>query len=124
MTLVLSATPALTKEIVEVNRKFVWKPVPGTLYSSEIGNPHSEMDLHYINTDNVIRRKNLVVFEVVTPDASYLRLEGNCQTKKMRELYVGSFELENKLTYIQVDHPWLKVNKLHQKLLNFACNIK
>ncbi len=75
MTFILSITPALTKEIVEVNRKFVWKPVPGTLYSSEIRNPQSEMDLHYINTNNVVRRKNLVVFEVVTPDASYLRLE-------------------------------------------------
>ena len=124
MTLILSATPALTKEIVEVNRKFVWKPVPGTVYSSEIGNPQSKMDLHYINTNNVVRRKNIVIFELVTPDASYLRLEGNCQTKKMRELYAGSFESENKLTYIQVDQPWLRVNKLDRKLLKFACNIK
>ena len=84
----IKSTPALTKEIVEVNRKFVWKPVPGTVYLSEIENSQSEMDLHYINTNNVIRRKNIVIFEVVTPDASYLRLEENGQIKKMRELYV------------------------------------
>lgn len=121
----LSAKAVLAKEIVEVDRKFVWKPVPGTQYLSErLENSQSDLDLHYINTNNVVRHENLVVFEVIAPDAAYLRLEGNCQTKKIRQLYSGSFDSRNRLTYIKVDFPWLRVNELERKLLKFACNIK
>ncbi len=79
--------------------EFVWKLVPGTLYLPELlENSQLDVDLHYINTNNVVCRKNIVVFEVVTPDATYLRIEGNCQTQKVHELYWRSFESENKLT--------------------------
>jgi hypothetical protein len=73
---ILFATPITAEEIVEVGRKFVWVAVPGTLSSSEIGNPDADLDLHYINTNRLVRHGNLVVFEVVSPDASYTRLQG------------------------------------------------
>jgi hypothetical protein len=124
VALVLLANPVEAREIVEINRKFVWTAVPETLYSPELENTESDLDLHYINTNNIIRRRNLVIFEVVTPDAAYLRIEGNCQTEKIHELSLGSFESENKLTYTNTDYPWRKVNELEGKLLKFACNIK
>lgn len=124
VTLIVVVKPVVAKEIVEVNRKFVWVGVSGTLGSSELENPQSDLSLHYINTNNVVRRNELVVFEVITSDARYLRIEGNCQTKIMHELYMGEFESENQLTYINVEYPWRKVNELEQKLLKFACNIK
>lgn len=121
----LFATSVTAKEIVEVDRKFVWVAVPGTLSSSEIGNPDADLDLHYINTKRIVRHRNLVVFEVVSPDASYTRLEGNCSTKKLHEHYIGSFDSENKLVYQNVNYyPWHIANELEQKLLNFACNTK
>lgn len=125
VTFILFATPLTAKEIVEVGRKFVWVAVPGTLSSSEIGNRDADLDLHYINTNRLVRHGNLVVFEVVSPDASYTRLQGNCSTKKLREHYRGSFDSENKLVYQNVNYySWHIANELEQKLLNFACNIK
>lgn len=120
----LFATPTTAEEIVEVDR-FVWVAVPETLSSSEIGNPEADLDLHHINTNSIIRRGNLVVFEVVSPDASYSRLEGSCKNKNLHELYAGSFDAEGKLDYVDVSYyPWRKGNELEQKLLNFACNLK
>lgn len=120
----LLATPVTAKEIVEVGR-FVWVAVPGTLSSSEIGNPDAALDLHYVNTNSIIRQENLVIFEVVSPDASYSRLEGNCKNKNLHELYAGSFDAEGKLVHVDVSYyPWHKGNELEQKLLNFACNLK
>lgn len=122
---ILFPTPVTAKEIVEVDRKFVWVAVPGTLSSSELGNPNVDQDLHYINTNLIIRHGSLVVFEVVSPDASYTRLEGNCKNKNLHELYAGSFDAEGKPVYVDVNYyPWRKGNELEQKLLNFACNIE
>ncbi len=98
VALVSVATPVVAKEIVEVNRKFAWTPVPGTMYSPELENTQLALDLHYINTNNVNHRRNLVVFEVISPDAEYLRVEGDCQTEKIHELYAESFDSKNKLT--------------------------
>lgn len=124
---ILFATPITAKEteIIEVDRKFVWVAVPGTLSSSEIGNPDADLDLHYVNTNRIVRHGSLVIFEVVSPDASYTRLEGNCKNQDLHELYAGSFDSEGKLVYVDVDYyPWRKGNELEQKLLNFACNPK
>ncbi len=120
----LFVTPITAEEIVEVDR-FVWVAVPETLSSSEIGNPDADLDLHYVNTNSIIRQGNLVIFEVVSPDASYSRLEGNCKNKNLHELSAGSFDAEGKLVYVDVSYyPWRKGNELEQKLLNFACNLK
>lgn len=94
VALVSVAKPLVAQEIVEVNRKFVWVEVPGTLYSSEWDSSPPDLTLYYINSSNVVRRRNIVVFEVVTPDAVYLRMQGTCQTEKTHELYKEGLNLK------------------------------
>lgn len=124
VALSLITSPVLAKKNVEENRQFTWKEVPGTLNQSEMGNPQSEQIPWHVNTKSLVRRGSTIVFEAISPEAQYLKYEGNCKTNKLQVLYVGEFTSETKLTYEKAPKFWQSrnVTGIQSRVLNFACN--
>ncbi|MBW4668745.1 MAG: hypothetical protein KME60_15280 [Cyanomargarita calcarea GSE-NOS-MK-12-04C] len=121
----LMAQPAIAEKIVESDREFAWKEVPGTLQSSEPGNPKAEQLPWYLNAKNVTRQGDTIVFETVSPEAEYVKFEGNCKTQQLRVQYLGEFQSETKVAYEPAPDFWSsdKATGVQQKLLNSACSL-
>lgn len=121
-TSILIVQSAQAKPIVEAGRRFVWTEVPETLAPSELGNPYAEQLPWYMNINRVERQGDTVVFEVASPEAQYVRLQGNCRTQQLLVQYIGEFESETKIVYQPTADSLHPTTGVQQRLLNFACS--
>lgn len=124
---ILMAQHATAETIVESDREFVWKEVPGTLAASKPVNNSAEELPWYVNAKKVIRQEGNVIFETVSPEAEYIRFRGNCKNNEILVQYIGKFESEKKVVYEPAPDfwsSWNKPNEIQQKLLNFVCTLE
>ncbi len=112
-----SASPDRVEKTAEI-KKASWQAVPDTLSPDEGFNEPA-----FININGIIKKGDLVIFDVVNPDASYGRVEGNCQTNQFRSLRFGIFVSATQVSYIeQNNEAWIDANPYQRKLLILACN--
>ena len=121
----LIAQPAIAEKIIESDREFTWKEVPGTLQSSEPGNPKAEQLPWYVNAKKLTRQGDTIFFETVSPEAQYVKFEGNCKTQQLRVQYVGQFQSETKIAYEPAPDFWSsdKATGVQKKLLDLTCSL-
>ncbi|HEY9614775.1 hypothetical protein [Allocoleopsis sp.] len=109
-----SAIEEKTAEIKNVS----WQKVPDTASTEE-----GYTDPAFIDINGINRNKDLVIFDVVNPDASYGRVEGNCTTNLVRSLRLGSFLSSTKISYIEQNNLALSQATPYQiNLLKLACH--
>lgn len=111
-----SVSPGVGEKTADINNAS-WQAVPDTA-----GTQEGFTDPAFIDTNGISRNQDIVVFEVVNPDASYGRVEGNCKTEQIRSLRLGNFLSATQVSYIeQNNQSWSMANSYQIKLLKFAC---
>ena len=111
-----STSPGIGEKTAEI-RNASWQEVPDTASMDE-----EYTDPAFIEINGIGRNGNLVIFDVVNPDASYGRVEGNCRTKQFRSLRLGIFLSSTKVSYLEQNNAaWIEASSYQRKLLSFAC---
>lgn len=112
-----STSPGVEEKTAEM-KNVSWQEVPDTASNDE-----GYTDPAFIDINGINRNGDLIIFEVVNPDASYGRVEGNCKTNQFRSLRLGHFLSSTKVSYIEQNNlAWLEANPYQTNLLKFACN--
>ena len=115
------AAPSTSPERVEKTAEIKnasWQAVPDTVSPDEGFNEPA-----FININSILRKGDVVIFDLVNPDASYGRVEGNCQTSQFRSLRFGIFVSPTQVSYAeQNNEAWSDANPYQKKLLILACN--
>jgi len=112
-----STSPGIGEKTAEI-RNVSWQEVPDTASTDE-----EYADPAFIDINGIGRNGNLVIFDVVNPDASYGRVEGDCKTNQFRSLRLGIFLTSAKVSYVEPNNTaWIQANLYQKKLLRFACN--
>jgi hypothetical protein len=112
-----SASPERVEKTAEI-KNASWQAVPDTVSPDEGFNEPA-----FININGILRKGDLVIFDVVNPDSSYGRVEGNCQTHQFRSLRFGIFVSSTQVSYTeQNNEAWLDASPYQKKLLILACN--
>lgn len=110
-------TPKIGEKTIEITSAS-WQAVPNTEGATE-----GYIDPAYIDINGIKKEENKVIFDVVNPDASYGRVEGNCSTNQIRSLRIGHFLTKTKVSYIeQSSDSWYEANPYQIKLLKFTCD--
>lgn len=118
---VLTCRALANEPFVENNRSFVWAEVPDALGYSEPGNINSEMEPWAVAINTITRHGDVVVFEGVSPEASYVRFQGDCRTQEIKTLYMGDFLSSNSIVYHYVYNDWSVAEGWRLAILNFVC---
>jgi hypothetical protein len=106
---------------VENNRTFIWAEVPDALGNPEPGNSEVELEPWAVNLNSITRHGDVVVFEGVSPEAVYMRFQGNCGTQEMKTLHVGEFLSSTSITYRYAYDEWSLAEGWQLALLDFVC---
>ena len=122
VTLLLVSTPGKA-EIAEISNP-LWKEVPDTL----LADADEQFDSPaYVDVNGVIWKGDIITYDMVNPDASYTRVETNCQSNQFRAIRLGEFISETRIKYIsRLDPPWSIVNEpglYHLAVMRFVCNL-
>lgn len=116
----ISAAPSPRADLGEKTAEIgnaSWQKVPDTASTDE-----GFTDPAFIDIKGISRNGNIVVFDVVNSDASYGRVEGNCQTNQIRSLRMGYFLSHTRVTYTeQNNESWSGATSYQIKLLRLAC---
>lgn len=111
-----SASPEIAEKTQEI-KNAVWQEVTDTA-----GTDEGYTDPAFIDINGISRTGDLIIFDVVNPDASYGRVEGNCKTNQFRSLRFGWFLSSTKVSYIDQNNlAWSDASSYQRQLLNFAC---
>ncbi|MEW5858883.1 MAG: hypothetical protein AB1861_16110 [Cyanobacteriota bacterium] len=117
MIAVPSSSPKIGEKTAEITNAS-WQEVPDTASTAE-----GYVDPAYININGISRNSDRVIFEVINPDVSYGRVEGNCSTNQIRSLRIGYFLSKTQVSYIEQNSEfWNKANSYQINILKFACN--
>lgn len=95
-----------------------WKMVPG----ADVGKNPAEtlMDVRHI-----VRKKNVVTFDVTGYKDFYSRFQGNCTNRQVRHLREGRMFEENTIAYHSFDNArFTKATAWERPLVDFACKQK
>lgn len=112
-----STSPGIEEKTAEI-RNASWQEVPDTGSLDE-----GYTDPAFIDINGISRTGDLVIFDVINPDASYGRVEGNCKTNQFRSLRLGHFLSATKVFYIEQNSLALSSPNSYQvNILRFACN--
>jgi hypothetical protein len=98
------AIPAIAATDTIKNAK--WEKIPGTEPSEADVNANQYDEPAFLNTNGIIKKGGIVMYDIVNPDASYARLQTNCQTKNFRTIRVGSFISGSKVEYQNIVDEW------------------
>jgi hypothetical protein len=111
-----SASPEVAEKTQEI-RDAAWQEVMDTA-----GTDEGYTDPAFIDINGISRNGDLIIFDVVNPDASYGRVEGNCKTNQFRSLRFGRFLSSTKISYIEQNNvAWSDASSYQRQLLKFAC---
>ncbi|HEY9666046.1 MAG TPA: hypothetical protein V6C91_04540 [Coleofasciculaceae cyanobacterium] len=111
-----TVSPGIEEKTADI-KNASWQVVPDTA-----GTEEGYTDPAFIDINSISRNQDIVVFEVINPDVSYGRVEGNCKTEQIRSLRLGSFLSATQVSYIeQNNQSWSMANPYQIKLLKFAC---
>ena len=111
-----SASPEIADKTQEI-RNAAWQEVTNTTDTDE-----GYTDPAFIDINGISRNGDLIIFDVVNPDASYGRVEGNCKTNQFRSLRLGHFLSATKVSYIEQNSLTLSSPSSYQiNILRFAC---
>lgn len=107
-----------TKANAEYNIE--WKAVTGTAIPSAM-NPKPQPA--YIGINTKIRRGEIIVFEA-SIDGQYVLYAGNCNTRMLYRLAIGSFNNQRQPENIEAysNEKWFSANQFQKKLLTAACS--
>ncbi len=97
----------------------LWQEVPGT----KSANARSQYtDPAYVNMNSVVRRGDIITYDLVGPDAGYLRMETNCRTRQFRAIRQGFFESASQVNFTSRNDSWSFPNDLYKKTItSFVC---
>jgi hypothetical protein len=122
----LAITPAQAEVLELINPS--WREVPGTAdpENSQSGSQYSAgsqySDPAYINENSKIERGETIIYDLVNSDASYTRVEFNCETLQYRNLRSGYFESSTRVNFSSKVGGWAyPTSPYHSKLLTFVC---
>jgi len=95
-----------------------WQTVPNTFDSEN-------EDSDYLDVNGVTRQNNIVMFDLVTSNAAYERVQINCDSHKLRATRQGFFESKTRINYSdEPSNSWINASGSYkQALLKFACNL-
>ena len=111
-----SASPEIAEKTQELTN-VAWQEV-----TDIAGTDEGYTDPAFIDINGISRTGNLIIFDVVNPDASYGRVEGNCKTNQFRSLRFGRFLSYTKVSYIEQNNvAWSDTSSYQRQLLQFAC---
>lgn len=102
VTLAFSALPvqANVAEIPDPR----WEEVPG------LEGMNSELAT-YFNANGITQNEEFIIYDLVSPDGSYSRLETNCITGEYRHLRQGFFETRTQVNFVITNSDWLSDQK-------------
>jgi hypothetical protein len=101
-----------------------WEKIPGTEPSEADINANQYDEPAFLNTNGIIKKGGIVMYDIVNPDASYARLQTNCQTKNFRTIRVGQFISNSKVEYQNIVGEWRKASELyHILIVDFICGL-
>ncbi|WP_190556640.1 hypothetical protein [Anabaena sphaerica] len=101
-----------------------WEKVPGTEPSQANIDANQYDEPAFLNTNGIIKKGGIVMYDIVNPDASYARLQTNCQTKNFRTIRVGQFISDSKVEYQNIVGEWGKASELyHILIVDFVCSL-
>jgi hypothetical protein len=104
---------AIAQSLTDTLTNPQWEAVPDT-YSPALG------DSAYMDMHGIVRTGDEVVFDVVNPDVSYGRLQGNCSTGELRGIRFGEFQSATQVVFDEISESL--TSPYQQTLLSYACS--
>jgi hypothetical protein len=105
-------------EIANLNSP-LWKEIPGTKLtnaSPQYSDPVS------VNINSVVRKGDIITYDLVESDASYARVETNCSTRQSRIVRQGFFESASRVNFTSQKSSWSFPNNSYKKTItSFVC---
>jgi hypothetical protein len=74
-----------------------WEEIPGSEHPSTGA---------YFNADGVIQDNELIIYDLVSGDGTYTRLQTNCITGESRHLRQGFFETRTRVNFGIINSEW------------------
>lgn len=105
-------------EIAELDEP-LWEEVPGTIPQNSVEEYPQPI---YADVNSLVADGAIHTFDIVNPDASYNRVQVNCETLQLRAIRLGFFESRTRVNYEEIMDSWRDANdEYDEALVNFVC---
>jgi hypothetical protein len=112
----LTHTASINAQLVDTLKNPNWQEISdtGIPNSPEFGNNV------YIDFSGLQIKKDIVIFDMVSSDGNYARIQVNCVTNSWRELRRGWFNSQTEVQYYETGND-AALNSYRQKIFNAVC---
>jgi hypothetical protein len=103
LSLMMGGMASTVSAEIDTLNKPSWRKIPG----SEIQNASPEFSgLAAVNLNSIIRRKDIVTYDLAEVDGNYYRMQTNCKTYQSRDIRIGYFESSSRVNFTSRRSPW------------------
>jgi hypothetical protein len=96
----------------------LWKEIPDTKLnaSSQYSDPAN------VNLNSVIRKGDIITYDLANSDAGYARMETNCKNRQSRSIRQGFFDSSSRVNFISKKDSWSLPEDSYKKSITlFIC---